>query len=616
MGRTPSSARILNNVLPRMVGDSLLSRLLVTKFYFPVQILCFLLLSTATGRREASLGLATGSLQQEQQGWARPIDNGTIDLEWCTQAETPAGKVGCCPPRSKTPVVDFVHNTQLPSRLRQPVHLLSSDYIAKYIRAYELMKALPPDDPRNFDQQANIHCAYCDGAFLYANSTERLHIHRNWFFFPWHRWFLYFHERILASLIEDDTFALPFWNWDNQFASDPLPNVIPQMYLTNPVLFDDFRNPDHFPPRLADLNFVPGDGAPISDSKQREENNALMYKQLVNARTTRLFYGKEYHPGDSKPDGLGTIESAPHNTVHKWTGSSAKPHFEDMGVFYSAARDPIFYPHHANLDRLWTVWKTLPRNRKGPFRPRRDYKDLDWLNATFLFYDEKRRLVRVRVRDALKTEQLGYRYQDIHNAWVTARPSTVAGAKSKPLVSASPDSPPTAAADVIEEFGEAVSGKIQKLESVFSTKVKRPLKLTRLNNIMLNNALGLNNLPTLFSGRGGDKSDDDDDEVEEILVIQGVELDYNKATKFDVYINYPNANENTSVNVVEFAGTFVNVPDSAGKGHIMETEMRLGISDTLEQLGLEDADYIVVTLVPRGSSGPVTFKGFKIKYET
>ncbi|EFJ28161.1 hypothetical protein SELMODRAFT_94153 [Selaginella moellendorffii] len=541
-----------------MVGDSLLSRLLVTKFYFPVQILCFLLLSTATGRREASLGLATGSLQQEQQGWARPIDNGTIDLEWCTQAETPAGKVGCCPPRSKTPVVDFVHNTQLPSRLRQPVHLLSSDYIAKYIRAYELMKALPPDDPRNFDQQANIHCAYCDGAFLETETGWCLTGgHRNWFFFPWHRWFLYFHERILASLIEDDTFALPFWNWDNQFASDPLPNVIPQMYLTNPVLFDDFRNPDHFPPRLADLNFVPGDGAPISDSKQREENNALMYKQLVNARTTRLFYGKEYHPGDSKPDGLGTIESAPHNTVHKWTGSSAKPHFEDMGVFYSAARDPIFYPHHANLDRLWTVWKTLPRNRKGPFRPRRDYKDLDWLNATFLFYDEKRRLVRVRVRDALKTEQLGYRYQDIHNAWVTARPSTVAGAKSKPLVSASPDSPPTAAADVIEEFGEA-----------------------------------------------------------EILVIQGVELDYNKATKFDVYINYPNANENTSVNVVEFAGTFVNVPDSAGKGHIMETEMRLGISDTLEQLGLEDADYIVVTLVPRGSSGPVTFKGFKIKYET
>ncbi|KAG4959945.1 hypothetical protein JHK87_036578 [Glycine soja] len=43
-----------------------------------------------------------------------------------------------------------------PLRIRKPAHLLTGDYIAKYKEAVKRMQALPPDDPRNFRQQANV----------------------------------------------------------------------------------------------------------------------------------------------------------------------------------------------------------------------------------------------------------------------------------------------------------------------------------------------------------------------------------------------------------------------------------------------------------------------------
>ena len=38
--------------------------------------------------------------------------------------------------------------------------------------------------------------------------------------------------------------------------------------------------------------------------------------------------------------------------------SEVRPNGEDMGNFYSAARGPVFFAHHGNIDRrLWHVWR-------------------------------------------------------------------------------------------------------------------------------------------------------------------------------------------------------------------------------------------------------------------
>ena len=51
------------------------------------------------------------------------------------------------------------------TRVRHPAHRVSEEYIAKYNKAYALMKALPDTDPRSFKVQADLHCAFCNGAY-------------------------------------------------------------------------------------------------------------------------------------------------------------------------------------------------------------------------------------------------------------------------------------------------------------------------------------------------------------------------------------------------------------------------------------------------------------------
>ena len=193
------------------------------------------------------------------------------------------------------------------------------------------MKALPDDDPRNFIQQAKVHCAYCNGAYHLRNPFQdtKLNIHRSWFFFPFHRWYLYFFERTLGKLIGDPNFALPFWNWDSVEGMQ-----IPS-YFNNPnsSLYHQLRNQNHLPPHVVDLNYNkldPNDDTP--SHQQVSYNLAFMYKQMVLASTKELFMGSPFRLGDNPTPGMGSIEAAPHNTVHTWVGAVDKPHHEDMGV--------------------------------------------------------------------------------------------------------------------------------------------------------------------------------------------------------------------------------------------------------------------------------------------
>ncbi|MED6134704.1 hypothetical protein PIB30_039539 [Stylosanthes scabra] len=85
-----------------------------------------------------------------------------------------------------------------------------------------------------------------------------------------------------------------------------------------------------------------------------------------------------------------------------------------MGALYSAARDPIFYSHHANIDRMWTIWKSFGRN---------DITDPDYQNASYVFYDENENLVRVKNSDAFDTKKLGYDYKQLDLPWLNTKPT-------------------------------------------------------------------------------------------------------------------------------------------------------------------------------------------------
>lgn len=309
----------------------------------------------------------------------------------------------CCLPYSKAEPKKFEFNPNLPMRTRRPAHLADETYIAKLEKAYDLLRALPKEDPRSLLNQANLHCLYCDDTITYDNVTYPLEIHNGWFFLPWHRLFMYFHERILAKLLGDDTFSLPYWNWDNQSPVEPIPNELPHSYARrNSSLHDENRNRCAQPPYLADLD-SPGGCVPKPNDVLRSNNNRLMYTQIVTgAVTPRLFFGAKYHLGDAGGLGPGTLEEHPHGPVHVWVGNLNLPHAADMGNFGTAARDPVFYAHHSNIDRLWTVWKTLP----GGYR--KDITDKDWLDSEFVFIDENGDRVVAKVSDALDPKLLRY----------------------------------------------------------------------------------------------------------------------------------------------------------------------------------------------------------------
>uniref|UniRef100_A0A803L763 Catechol oxidase n=1 Tax=Chenopodium quinoa TaxID=63459 RepID=A0A803L763_CHEQI len=292
----------------------------------------------------------------------------------------------CCPPIPIN-ILDFKPPDNQKLRLRPAAHLVDNEYLDKYSKAISLMKKLPEDDPRSFIQQANVHCAYC-------------------------------------KLIDDPSFALPFWNWDH-----PDGMYMPSLY-TNPTstLYDPFRNASHLPPTLMDLSHDGDDNNELTPKELITSNLAVMHRQMVsNAKNPTLFFGRAYRAGDELPIGAGTIETMPHNIVHNWTGDPTQPNGEDMGIFNAAARDSIFYAHHANVDRMWVLWKTLGGKRK-------DIEDPDWLNVSFLFYDENAQPVRIKVRDCLDHKKLGYIYQDVDiSPWLNLRPNSSKNKQDKLL---------------------------------------------------------------------------------------------------------------------------------------------------------------------------------------
>eukprot|EP00249_Psilotum_nudum_P015873 c25564_g1_i1 orf=490-2328(+) len=532
-------------------------------------------------RLASSVGVATLPIFDAWQALADPVQY--PDYNECNASIDPgngAAVVDCCISPSQK-IIDFKFPTNLPMRVRLPAHQVDAQYVQKYVNAYTALRQLPANDPRRYAAQWNLHCALCDGAYTEAGTSNEYQVHNSWLFLPWHRWYVYFHERILAKLIKDDSFALPFWSWDT-----PAGNTFPSIYVQNKPIYDADRNPKHMPPTVVDLNYNFSESG-LSPSDQQKANDATMYRQIVtNATTPSLFFGQAYRQGDDPSPGAGTLENVPHGTVHSWTGDPSNPNDENMGALYSAARDAVFYAHHSNVDRMWEVWKSLGGRRQN-------LTDPDWLNATFLFYDENANLVRVKVSDALDTTKLAYKFQKVDMPWLKAKPSSKARSASKSAaVTTGPRGTfaPAAFAETREEIREFKERKSNEVKGVLTVLVKRPKQVK-------------------FS-----------DFEEEVLLLEGVRVPTDKNVKFDVFINLPEADEKTGYAISEYAGTFYNLPHlmkHADSKNVRTSNFRIAVGGVLNELGIEEAESFTVTIVPRVKSGsiPLSIKDVKIAYE-
>jgi len=237
-----------------------------------------------------------------------------------------------------------------PVRVRKSVFDLTPAEISRLKNAYAELKKLTQADPRGWHHQGEVHCWYCSGALDSLNGME---IHGGWWFLPWHRAYLYFHERILGALIGDPTFALPYWDWDS-CTDDPR----------------DMTGRNRFPGEV--YGFQGDTTNPLHDSTRAVGPNDRIPTTLVGPTTVKsILAAKSFtdfggsgneelpvvadSPGD--PQQMGQLEGAPHGGVHLWTtdprGFSG---LSNMGSLNSAGFDPVFFAHHANIDRLWDLW--------------------------------------------------------------------------------------------------------------------------------------------------------------------------------------------------------------------------------------------------------------------
>ncbi len=150
-------------------------------------------------------------------------------------------------------------------------------------------------------------------------------------FLPWHRAYLLDIERELQSI--DASVALPYWRFD-----EPAPNVFNRAFMgvPNPVSgWLEFAPAN--PLRLWSTDGQPGILRRPDFDPATEAADVLSEEDTLNL-------GRSY-------TAFVEMERDPHGDAH----TSFSEGF--INSIPSAARDPLFFMLHANVDRLWAKWQ-------------------------------------------------------------------------------------------------------------------------------------------------------------------------------------------------------------------------------------------------------------------
>lgn len=292
-----------------------------------------------------------------------------------------------------------------------------------FAKAIQVMQARPASDPTSWTYQAAIHATFATPP-VGANWNDCQH--QSWFFLPWHRMYLYFFERIVRKAVTDAggpaDFALPYWNYDTPFPGNTLPPAFRESTLP-----DGTANPLFVPsPRRSAGLMGGGQVPPIATSSA----NAMSLTNFSSPPLVPSFGGGRVGPAHFG-GALGALESTPHNVMHPTIGGP--PAGQCQGGLMTdprcAALDPIFWLHHANIDRLWNRWLGLGGGRANP-------SEAAWRTQEFVFHDETGAKVTLSGADVVDSAaQLGYGYDD-----------APVPAERMPEMAPSPSQPPELAA--------------------------------------------------------------------------------------------------------------------------------------------------------------------------
>ncbi|MBC7501569.1 MAG: tyrosinase family protein [Herminiimonas sp.] len=167
--------------------------------------------------------------------------------------------------------------------------------------------------------KANTNAASASSWRYWVNVHVNFCPHGMPYFLAWHRGYLYYLEQRMRTVSGNTTLTLPYWD-----------------YYRYP------RIPSEFTDRAT--------GNPLYVSR--------VGTNVYNALDLAPFASTVYNFQTGKSNAFEPkFESAPHNPVHNIIGGN-------MATMESPL-DPIFFLHHANVDRLWHAW-ALPDGKGIP----------------------------------------------------------------------------------------------------------------------------------------------------------------------------------------------------------------------------------------------------------
>lgn len=157
-----------------------------------------------------------------------------------------------------------------------------------------------------------------------------------------------------------------------------------------------------------------------------------------------------------------------------------------------------------------------------------------------------------------------------------------------------------------------------RVQKTKETKRKQDLNLVRISDFGTKpRELGSTPLRVMVPRPKTNRKKKDKDEKVEVLQIQGIEVKSHGAARFDVFVAAPYG-DLAGPDFGEFVGSFVKLPHKATKEgnngvekHKGKTSLKLGLTAVLEDIEAEDAEKLVVTILPSG--GDVTIGGIQLK---
>jgi len=206
------------------------------------------------------------------------------------------------------------------------------------------------------------------------------------FFLPWHRMYVFFFERLIRSL-SDPSFTLPYWNYTDA--------------ANHGVLPETFRSPRD--PAFAKLYVQGRNVRDVANGWANVNGGEPVDKYQTAKLNLDALNQPTYQPKSPEQGFCSKLDGGLHGNLHVYVGNQT-----NMGDVPWAAKDPVFWVHHCNIDRLWASWATDPCRRATT-----PTADADWQTREFVFADENGTRVAVKAKDFDDMSKMAYTYEHL-----------------------------------------------------------------------------------------------------------------------------------------------------------------------------------------------------------